>query len=118
MTKETKMKIFSLESKVNMVVWSVVFGVALNLIASLLVFELSSNGAIFQSCLVVPEPGVCHYVSNQVIDIPFQVTINDMGTGEYKLIIDVLIWILISFIILFATRHFRKKNNQVTSNPT
>lgn len=97
------MKIFSLESKASLVVWSVVLGLFFDGLS----YRIFVTPASF--CLGFYAVGDCipaksgFPIRSTLVDIPF-------------LLIDLLFWILISFIILFAVRFFRKKSVKITTN--
>ena len=92
------MKIFSLDPKSVLVIWSVFLGFVLN-IFSILVFEKTDELHI----------NVWKY------GFPLQIdTINDYSnTGTIKGVIDLIFWIVISLIILSTVRHFRNKNKPI-----
>ena len=105
------MKIFSLQSKTSLVIWSVVLGFA----PLLFIFLATST-----SCRSLPCVGREGFpLVFKIVDfrrIPEQLMgVNNSQFFVSYLIIDFLFWILLAFLILFIARHFRKKNGQMTS---
>lgn len=92
------MKIFSLQSKTGLVVWSVALGILVNIVLYSIYFMLSFR------CLDVMDAVICMK--------PFNAIFFWLRYGDYT---GFLFWILTSFIILFTIRHFRKKNYQLPS---
>lgn len=105
------MKIFSLETKINLVGWSVGLGFLADMVASR--FSNTHN------CNPVGlEPGACIFFEKH--GWPFRYQLSDIGV-DYLFIVhnivwlNLLFWVLAVFIILFAARYFRRKNYQITS---
>lgn len=118
------MKIFSLQSKTGLVVWSAVLGLIIgildnffisyslcNPVASSSLGELTANGYnCMEGLRAYGYPFVSHITSTVVGFVDFGLTqshhLNDF--------LNILFWILVVFIILFISRYFKKKNNQIT----
>lgn len=105
------MKIFSLESKKHLVVWSVVLGFAVNIVLNKITFKTNQ-------CIPNPLGVMDGCVYNTIYGFPFPYWeggfVNPPFDNLYKF--NFIFWILIVFIILSLVRHFRKKNNQITKS--
>lgn len=91
------MKVFSLQTKKHLVGWSVLLGV----IVDYIIIKLTYGG---YACIQV----VGAQCPSGYAGWPFKFDI--WKQTDYLNLPDLFFWIIISFIILFATRHFNKNN--------
>lgn len=93
------MKIFSLQSKTNLIIWSVVLGYLINYII------LYRNLIVIYNCSSGSDNYLCENVAK--IFWPFQ---NQSSS--------ILFWVLIVFVILNLVRYFKYKNsNNIVPKP-
>jgi len=108
------MKIFSLQSKIGLVAWSVVLGSAL--------FFISDKISIISN----PSPGInIPEESSYLQGIPFHYEFHQtflapggiiyFADRPWILLYNFIFWILVVFVVLFVVRHFKKKNIQLPS---
>lgn len=91
------MKIFSLESKAGLVVWSVILGIVIERI----IFPLSE--------IPYPADGPAFYVTRGFPFI-YYMSLAEFNPYDYsKLVLNLLVWIVVVLIILSLVRYFRKK---------
>lgn len=89
------MKIFSLQSKTSLAIWSLIFG-----LAGFFILEIEFFSAVLDQCTSTLDDVTCTKSLRESYGIllPFQ--------NEY---INMIFWVLISLIILSLIRHFRNK---------
>lgn len=105
------MKIFSLETKTNLVGWSVILGFLFNAIILMLPIWGKSPGGLSEYIEIIGGWPVYLRIPFDFINGSyFQATLTNVGY-----LCDLFFWILVAFIILSLVRHFRKKNVQITS---
>ena len=120
------MKIFSLQSKTGLVVWSAVLGFAFNFVG--LIFSTINHWVDFESGKANPSilAGSSHLISIKCdYGFPFRFYDKLISFGGHVPVetgikpiwfyfwIDSVFWILVVFIILLIIRYFRKKNYQI-----
>ena len=86
------MKIFSLQSKTNLAVWSLILGLLIYFVGSYLYFVRSLN-----DCTSTLNDSDCMQ--------KLQTMLLPLGNNYYSLIF----WILVVFIVLSLIKHFRNK---------
>jgi hypothetical protein len=112
------MKIFSLESRTGLLGWSIVMGLAVGILAVFLTLRTTNDdihGTIkyaerwggFPFTMLIQRKPVCDIIDGcgEFQNSSWQY----VGEAHVLQIKYLFFWILISFIILFTIRHFRKK---------
>ena len=103
------MKIFSLESKLDIVIWSIVFGFVVDFLLNLIVIQIPCFGF---GCGELGAEGILR--SGFPVYTQFQSS-DFVETNLYGLIFNAIFWILVSLIILSLIRYFKNKNGKSSS---
>jgi hypothetical protein len=103
MTKKKLMKIFSLQSKTSLVIWSIFFGVMAQILSIFVSWQVGIWEISQCNCLVTGTTNV---------GWPFSFT-SDSMFGNKAFWLGIIFWMLIVYIILFITRKLKYRKASI-----